>query len=837
MSYQPLWLRDLVAYSIQAAVLVGVGTLMASLLRLRVPRVRLGYWQALLAVCVFLPLLQPWRPEILETPSFALSNITLAATEAPSVPTGPSLAEIILWLIFAGVVLRLAWMVLGLGRLCLYRRHAERINQTPEAVREAQRLVPASSSFFISRQIPTPATFGVFHPAILFPARFLDMEPALQKAIALHELLHVERRDWLWNMFEEVVLTLLWFHLPLWWVVRSARLSREQVVDAEAVRRSNARRPYLKALLEMAGQRRLAESLPAPLFLRENQLAERVALMMKEVHMSRTRLMVSILTAAVTLLIAGATLAWAFPLKTSAQQTEVPAVSSAPAQTAGWVAPSGPSASDLTTAEDETTRSSNGAFESQGKEYKFDVEVYKVGGKVSTPVPIYKPDPPYAPQAKNNHVNGTLTFHIVVDTNGKVAKVKEISKPLGMGLDETAIKTIQSWRFKPAMREGRPVPVEVSVEITFKYYDDKKSDPVSQDSSSTVDPPAQGHLNASIPTGKYAANLSQEEYQQQLDEAMKQAQAAQAAASKLDEKKLQEQIDQAMKQLKAAQMAEPKIDEKKLQQQMEEAMRQLQKMNTPEMSQRMQEQMKQLKKLNSPEMRQQMQAQMDQLRKMNTPEMRQRMQEQMKQLKKLNSPEMRRQMQAQMDQLRKMNTPEMRQRMEDAMKQLKMAQMAAPRIDEAQIRQQVDQAMQQAKLAQESAAKVNKAEMQRQLEQARKEVEQARKEAQDAMKARREAEEQRKEAKPAPPATPKPAPAPPKEITPPPPAPPKTPESAAIVGGVPGGVPGGVVGGVPGGITGGVIAAPHPPMPPTSTPKVAVPPAPPASPAPPSPQD
>ena len=846
MSYQPLWLRDLVAYSIQAAALVGVGTIMASLLRLRVPRVRLGYWQALLAVCVLLPLLQPWRPEILETPSFTMSNITLAATEATSVPTGPSLAEIVLWLICAGVVLRLAWMALGLGRLWLYRRHAERINQTPEAVREAQRLVPASSVFFISHQIPTPATFGFFKPAILFPARFLEMGPAMQKAIALHELLHVERRDWLWNMFEEVVLTLLWFHLPLWWVVRSARLSREQVVDAEAVRRSKARRPYLKALLEMAGQKRLAESLPAPLFLRENQLAERVALMMKEVHMSRTRSTISILTAAVALLIAGAALVWAFPLKTSAQQMEVPAVSSAPAQTAGWVAATGPSASNSATAENGPAQTSNGAFESKGKEYKFDVEVYKVGGKVSTPVPIYRPDPPYMPQAKTNHVNGTLTFHIVVDTKGKVAEVKEISKPLGMGLDENAIKTIQSWRFKPAMREGKPVPVEVSVGITFKYYDDTNSDPVSQNSSYTVAPPAQGHANASIPTGVYATNLSQEEYQQQLDEAMKQAQVAQAAASQLDQKKLQEQVDQAMKQLKAAQMAAPKIDETKLRQQIEQAMKQAKiaqgaasKIDQKKMQQQMEEAMKQLQKMNTPEMRQRLQEQMEQLKKLNSPEMRRRMQAQMDQLKKLDTPEMQRKMQEQMEQLRKMNTPEMRQRMEEAMKQLKMAQMAAPKIDEAQIQQQVDQAMEQAKLAQKSAAKVNRAELQRQLDQARKQIEQARKEVQaarketkkarlEALKARRKAEEQRKEAKPAPSATPKQAPAPPKEITAPP-APPKTPGSAAIVGGVPGGV--GVVGGVPGGIAGGVIAAPLPPMPPTATPKVAVPPAPPVPPA------
>ncbi len=782
MSYQPIWLRDLVAFSIQAAALVGVGAVMASLLRLRMPRVRHAYWQALLAVCVFLPLLQPWRPEVLEPSGAVLSEMTFAAPAAAAAPTVPSLAEIILFLICAGIVLRLAWMALGLGRLWLYRRHAERINQTPEAVREAQRLVPASSSFFISRQIPTPATFGFFQPAILFPARFLDMEPAMQKAIALHELLHVERRDWLWNMFEEIVLTLLWFHLPLWWVVRSARLSREQVVDAEAVRRSNARRPYLKALLEMAGQKRLAESLPAPLFLRENQLAERVALMMREVHMSRTRLTFSILTTAVTLLIAGASLVWAFPLKTAAPQAETSAASSEPAQNGA------------------------GTYRYQGKDYRALRalgKVYKVGGDVHAPEPVNNPDPPYTPQARKNHLTGTVIFTVVVDAKGGVAEVKQLSKPLGQGLDESAIRTIRSWKFKPGTRNGVPVPVRVQAEITFRLYG--KAGDASPKANPITDPLPQGNQNASTKANNnYNVHINQAEIQRQLDEAMKQAEIAQQASSRVDQEKIQQQIEKAMKQANIAQKNFAKVDQAKIQRQVEAAMKQLQKVDTPEMRRKYEEARKQFQK---------------------------------------------------------MNTPEMQRGYEEALKQLKMAQMTAPKIDQAKIQQQVEQAMEQAKLAQESAAKVNKAEIQRQLDEMRKQMEQARQEAQaareearkarqDVMEARRDTKEQRKAAKPVPSATPKPSPAPPKEITPPPappapPAPPKTPESAAIVGGVRGGVVGGVPGGkiggvqggqvigVLGGITDGVITAPHPPVAPSPSPKDALPPPAPASPSPP----
>jgi TonB family protein len=802
MSSQPLWLRDLVAYSIQAAALVGVGVIMARALRLRMPRVRLAYWQALLAVCVFLPLLQPWRPEVLETSGFAMSNITLAAPAAAA-PSGPSLAEIALWLIGAGIVLRALWMALGLGRLWVYRRRAQRIEQTPQAVEEAQRLAPVFPVLFISRQIPTPATFGFFRPAILFPARFLRMEPAMQKAVALHELLHVERRDWLWNMFEETVLTLLWFHLPLWWVVRSARLSREQVVDAEAVRRSKARRPYLKALLEMAGQKRLAESLPAPLFLRESQLAERVALMMKEVHMSRTRLTVSILAAGVTLLIAGASLVWAFPLKTSVEQAKAPVVASAPALAEAGNASGAFLPADAVTAEREPGRE-------LGK-------VYKVGGKVSAPNPTYKPEPPYTPEAKKAHLSGPVVLWAVIDAKGRVVEAKEQSKPLGRGLDESALNTVRTWKFKPAMREGSPVPAKVTVEIYFRYDDGKDADPASGNSDPAPDPQPQSNPNPSAGANTdHTAYINQEEIQRQLDEAMQQAKVGQEAATKIDQKKIQQQIEQAMKQAQLAHEAALKIDQAKIRQQMEEAMKQLQKMNTPEMRQRMQEHMKQLQEMKMPEMRKQMEETMEQLKKLNTPEMRQQMQKQMEQLKKMNTQEIRQQLKQAMEQARiaqesaaRMSNADQRQ-LKDARKQVERAR---EHIDPARLRAEAEKARKDARAARAETKMARK-----DAEAARKEVEKLR---EQMKKQQLDLQMQRKKARPLPPSPVLPAPPapPPSGNVASPPAPPASPPPPPALPS-----------------TGKVSVPPAPPAspaPPPSTGKVPVPPAPPASPAPP----
>ena len=120
----------------------------------------------------------------------------------------------------------------------------------------------------------------------------MDSQP--QSAIACHELLHVRRRDWAHHLCEEIIRAVFWFHPAIAWLISRMRLSREQVVDLEVIKLTSARKPYLEALLEFTNGRALFAAIPAPPFLAERQLVERVALMLKEVHMSRTRLIASL---------------------------------------------------------------------------------------------------------------------------------------------------------------------------------------------------------------------------------------------------------------------------------------------------------------------------------------------------------------------------------------------------------------------------------------------------------------------------------------------------------------------------------------------------------------
>lgn len=56
---------------------------------------------------------------------------------------------------------------------------------------------------------------------------------------------------------------------------------------------------------------------------------------------------------------------------------------------------------------------------------------------------------------------------LVVGTDGLPQQIK-VQRSLGMGLDEEAVRTVRQWRFQPATKEGKPVPVTINVQINFR---------------------------------------------------------------------------------------------------------------------------------------------------------------------------------------------------------------------------------------------------------------------------------------------------------------------------------------------------------------------------------
>ncbi|HUS06115.1 MAG TPA: energy transducer TonB [Bryobacteraceae bacterium] len=93
--------------------------------------------------------------------------------------------------------------------------------------------------------------------------------------------------------------------------------------------------------------------------------------------------------------------------------------------------------------------------------------VYRIGGGVSDPVPIFKPEPEYSEEARKAKFQGAVLLQIIIDENGRTRDIKVI-RPLGLGLDEKAIEAVTKWRFRPSQKDGRPVAVSANVEVNFR---------------------------------------------------------------------------------------------------------------------------------------------------------------------------------------------------------------------------------------------------------------------------------------------------------------------------------------------------------------------------------
>src|SRR5262245_9087317 len=103
-----------------------------------------------------------------------------------------------------------------------------------------------------SALVRVPMVVGWLRPVILLPASALTgLTPQQLEAIIAHELAHIRRHDYLINLLQAVVETLLFYHPAVWWVSRRIRQEREHCCDDLAVAVCGDALTYARALLEM----------------------------------------------------------------------------------------------------------------------------------------------------------------------------------------------------------------------------------------------------------------------------------------------------------------------------------------------------------------------------------------------------------------------------------------------------------------------------------------------------------------------------------------------------------------------------------------------------------
>jgi beta-lactamase regulating signal transducer with metallopeptidase domain len=107
-----------------------------------------------------------------------------------------------------------------------------------------------------SARVQAPTVIGWLSPAILFPVGCLAGLSTLQiEAILAHELAHIRRHDYLVNLFQSVIETVLFYHPAVWWVSNQIRREREHCCDDLAVTVCGDRLAYAKALSSLEERR------------------------------------------------------------------------------------------------------------------------------------------------------------------------------------------------------------------------------------------------------------------------------------------------------------------------------------------------------------------------------------------------------------------------------------------------------------------------------------------------------------------------------------------------------------------------------------------------------
>ena len=385
MNLQLIW-DNLVAYSMQIGLLVGLAAFIPTALRLRLPASRLAYWHILLAACLLLPAVRPWKQAVITLSVFVPTPITAHVPSRPAAAPALSPTEI-------------ALILLG----C---RHAD-----PPGLARHRLLAPgppappipaAPPRFLLGRGGRHPCLRRNLEPGDLrlsAPGRAAARRISpnsmctVQEAILCHEILHVRRRDWLFTLAEELIRSIFWFHPAIWWLLGEIGLAREQVVDRQVVELTRSRDQYVDALLAIAGAKPRLDLAPAPLFLRKRHLKQRVVSIMKEVRMSKTRSVSSLAAGLGIMALACWFVTATFPLAAAPQM-----VADGPGVTVD------------------------------------------AGGTVMHRAGIVYPD-----AARANRVQGVVTVEATIDSSGNVVDTRVLSGPIE--LRRAAQQSVLTWHF------------------------------------------------------------------------------------------------------------------------------------------------------------------------------------------------------------------------------------------------------------------------------------------------------------------------------------------------------------------------------------------------------
>src|SRR5277367_19316 len=376
-----------------------------------------------------------------------------------------------------------------------------------------------------NRTTAMPLTWGILHPVIILPSGATKWPHDRRRAVLSHELAHISRHDWSFQICAELARAIYWFHPLIWLAAARLRQESERASDDAVLRSGIAPSNYASQLLDLA--RTLEKSgrawSTALAIARPSNLERRFAAMLNP-SVNRSRL-----SSRTKLLIPFFALVLLFPLATlhvSAQNLS--------GKVAGSIHdPSGAGVSNATvimsnhTANtiDMTTSDRDGNFSFKSlpsggyelKAMKPGFQVYRLpqvdltsgsdfsqnisleigtimeeaqvvpagtrqplpvgttgkpsrlrfGGELEASHRITKVQPIYPDSAKSAGISGTVILHAVISMDGKPLSLRVMNSQIDPDLARSAVEAVSQWRYTPTLLNGEPIEVDTTITVNY----------------------------------------------------------------------------------------------------------------------------------------------------------------------------------------------------------------------------------------------------------------------------------------------------------------------------------------------------------------------------------
>ena len=311
-----LWLKLLIDTTLKSIVIFAVAGLFGLMLRRQSAAVRSLIWGMAIVGCLIVPLfsltLPQWQMGVLPaTPAGFEADLLVEkpppatpvpivprpaptptqATPTPSQPP-PAASErgllaslhwtdwmVVGWALVA--LFLLARLIVGIGAVWYI---SARSDDFSGAIAPLRLDLKRRCRVRLSDAVTVPMVWGFFRPVILLPADANNWQAKRQRAVLLHELGHIQRRDWLMQTIAQLTCALYWFNPLVWFAARQMRTEAEQACDDHVLNAGYQSTDYAQHLLAIVRNVKAAgaASRAAVAMARQSKIEERLRTVLAE---------------------------------------------------------------------------------------------------------------------------------------------------------------------------------------------------------------------------------------------------------------------------------------------------------------------------------------------------------------------------------------------------------------------------------------------------------------------------------------------------------------------------------------------------------------------------